>query len=88
VIHRSFHARFGPGYGFDGIAVAFLARGEPWAVIPAALFLSTLRTADADLQFELGVPRETVLILEGVLIVLIAVLHQVERRKRLQEAAG
>ncbi|MFH1743134.1 MAG: ABC transporter permease [bacterium] len=85
-IHRSFYARFGSSYGFDGIAVAFLARAEPWAVIPAALFLSTLRTADADLQFELGIPKETVLILEGVLIVLIAILHQHERRKRLEGA--
>ena len=84
--HHTFHARFSPGYGFDGIAVAFLARAEPWAVIPAALFLSTLRTADSALQFELGVPKEMVLILEGVLIVLIAVLHQRERARRLEGA--
>jgi simple sugar transport system permease protein len=84
--HHAFHAKFAPGYGFDGIAVAFLARAEPWAVIPAALFISTLRTADSALQFEVGVPKEMVLILEGALIVLIAVLHQRERARRLRGA--
>ncbi len=83
-VHRTFFAKFSSSYGFDGIAVAFMAQAEPWAIIPAALFLATLRTADQALQFELGVPREMVLILEGVLIVLVAVLHQRERAKRLE----
>jgi len=87
-VQHTFFARFTSSYGFDGIAVAFMAQAEPWAVIPAALFLATLRTADRALQFELGVPREMVLILEGVLIVLVAVLHQRERARRLRRAAS
>lgn len=71
-ITRTFHARFSPGLGFDGIAIAFLALAEPWAVIPAALFLATLRGADAALQLDLGLPKEMVFILEGLLIVSIA----------------
>lgn len=71
-IDYTLYARFGGGYGFDGIAVAFLGLCEPWATIPAALIIATLRAGDRTLQLDLNVPREMVFILEGVLIIGIA----------------
>ena len=77
----TFYARFVGGSGFDGIAVAFLALAEPWATVPASLFLATLRGSDRVLQLDLALPREFVFILEGILIICIAVFM----RKRPEE---
>ncbi len=71
-IDYTLYTRFGGGYGFDGIAVAFLGLCEPWATIPAALIIATLRAGDRTLQLDLNVPREMVFILEGLLIIGIA----------------
>lgn len=71
-MNHAFYARFSGGMGFDGIAVAFLALCEPWATIPAALVLAALRAGDRSLQLELGAPKETVFIIEGLMIVAIA----------------
>lgn len=79
-VDRTFYARFAGGYGFDGIAVAFLALCEPWATIPAALAIATLRAADRSLQLDVNLPKEIVLMLEGLLIICIAVVSS--RRKK------
>lgn len=72
-IDHTFYARFAGGYGFDGIAVSFLALNEPWATIPASLAIATLRAADRSLQLDAGVPRELVYVIEGILIICIAI---------------
>ncbi len=76
-VDHTFYVRFAGGYGFDGIAVAFLAMCEPWATIPAALAIATLRAADRSLQLDINLPKEMVLMLEGILIICIAIFtHQ------------
>ncbi len=72
-VDHTFYARFVGGGGFDGIAVAFLALVEPWATIPAALLIATLRASDRVLQLDIGLPKEFVFMLEGVLIISIAI---------------
>ncbi len=81
-VDHTFYARFGGGYGFDGIAVAFLALCEPWATVPAAFIIATLRAADRSLQLDAGIPKEMVLMLEGILIICIAIFI---RRKKEHE---
>ncbi|MEW6236461.1 MAG: ABC transporter permease [Candidatus Omnitrophota bacterium] len=76
---HTFYERFTGGAGFDGIAVAFLALCEPWAVIPAAMAIAALRASDRSLQLELGIPKEIVFMLEGILIISLAVFT---RRRR------
>lgn len=49
--HR-FRLGFSPGYGFTGIAVAFVARGNPLGVIPAALMFGVLHKGTSDLDLE------------------------------------
>ncbi len=67
-VHHTFYARFSPGYGFDGIAVALLARNHPLGVIPAALLFGALRTAGRWLQFSVGVARDLVIIIQALAI--------------------
>ncbi|MSS69901.1 MAG: ABC transporter permease [Candidatus Latescibacteria bacterium] len=70
-VHRTLYAQFSPGYGFDGIAVALLARNHPLGVIPAALLFGGLRTADRFLQLSAGVPRDLVVILQALIILFV-----------------
>jgi general nucleoside transport system permease protein len=58
------------GYGFTAIAVALLARLQPLAVLPAALFFAAIATGSAAMQRSAGVPSVTVRVIEGLVILL------------------
>ena len=61
-----------PGYGFDGIIIAILARNNPIFVPIAALFLSYLRVG-ADIMARMtDVPSEVISIIQAIIIMLIA----------------
>ena len=79
-VHHTMYAQFSPGYGFDGIAVALLARNNPLAVIPAALLFGALRTADRWLQLSADVPRDLVIIIQAVTILAVARQQVLQRR--------
>lgn len=61
-----------PGYGWDGMMVAILARSNPALVPVAAFFLAFLRIG-ADLMNRMtDVPSEVISIIQGIMIVLVA----------------
>ncbi|MEQ2129022.1 ABC transporter permease [Caldanaerobacter subterraneus KAk] len=61
-----------PGYGWDGIIVAILARNNPLLVPVAAFFLSYIRIG-ADLMARMtDVPSEVVSVIQALVIMLIA----------------
>jgi len=78
-LHRTFYAQFSPGYGFDGIAVALLAQNHPLAVVPAAFFFAALRTADRWLQLSAGVPRDLVVVIQAITILVVGVRTRLVR---------
>ncbi len=59
-----------PGYGYTAIAVALLARLEPFGVIPAALFFGALEAGAGAMQREAGVPAEATKVVQGVVVLL------------------
>jgi simple sugar transport system permease protein len=59
-----------PGHGYTAIAVALLARLEPLAVIPSALFFGALGAGAAAMQREAGVPAEATKVVQGVVVLL------------------
>ncbi len=61
--------RFSPGYGWDGITAALIARNNPYMVIPASLLLATLRTGSIGMMLGAGVSNEMVLAIQGVILV-------------------
>jgi len=70
-IYRRFQWQAMPGYGFDGIIVAILARNNPLLVPAAALFLAYLRTG-ADIMARMtDVTSEMVTVIQSILILLI-----------------
>ncbi len=56
------------GLGFTGIIVAALARLNPIAVVPVAFLMGALNNAGPSLQ-SIGVPPETVTMLQGAILV-------------------
>jgi simple sugar transport system permease protein len=56
------------GLGFTGIIVAALARLNPIAVVPVAVLMGALSNAGPSLQ-SIGVPPETVTMLQGAILV-------------------
>lgn len=57
-----------PGYGYTAIAVALLARLDPWWVIAAAFLFGALEAGSGALQRDAGIPATLVTALEALLI--------------------
>ncbi len=70
-LYKRFVWQMTPGYGFDGIIVALLARNNPLMVIPAALFISYLRTGSYVMGRMTGIAPEIVVMLQAIMILLI-----------------
>ena len=64
-----------PGYGFSAIAVAVLARLNPLAVIPSALFFAVLETGALGMQRDAGVPSTFAAVLEATAILAVVAFH-------------
>ena len=77
--------------GFTGIAVAFLGQNNPAGIVFAAMVWGVLSRGESALQLETDVPREFVIILQGILILSVMVIYQITRRRlarrQLQAAA-
>jgi len=87
-VHGSYVQGFSPGYGFTGIAVALLAANRPAFVIPAALLFALLRSGAFAMDAMAGIPRESVGLLEVLVIVLVASRAIRNPRRRAKEAAA
>ncbi len=57
-----------PGYGFTAIAVALLARLNPWALVPAAFFFGALEAGSSRMQQQADVSYVLVLVVQAVVI--------------------
>lgn len=73
---------FSPGYGFVGIAVALLGRGNAWGMLLAAILFGALATSGATIQLFSNVPIEIVNVLQGtIMIFAVARLSRIWRRR-------
>lgn len=77
--------------GFTGIAVAFLARNNPIGIVFAAFVWAILSRGDTAVQLQTGLPREFVIIFQGILILSVVVVYEIAQRRltqrQLQRAA-
>jgi general nucleoside transport system permease protein len=67
--------------GFSGIAVAFLARNHPIGIIFAAIVWSVLSRGDTAVQLDAGLPREFVIIFQGILILSVVIVYESASRR-------
>lgn len=63
---------FSPGFGFEGLAIAFLANLEPLPILLVAIFFGTLQNAVTQLQQALEVPGAVATIMVGLPIMFLA----------------
>jgi general nucleoside transport system permease protein len=67
--------------GFTGIAVAFLGQNNPIGIIFAAILWGIMSRGEVALQIESEVPREFIIILQGILILSVVITYQVAKRR-------
>jgi simple sugar transport system permease protein len=60
------------GYGFDAIAVALLARSNPWGVLPAALLFGALHNGASFMQLQTQVSSDLISIVQAAVIIFVA----------------
>jgi len=79
---------FSAQIGFMGIAVALLGKNTPVGVLLAALLFGVLNTGALEVDVFTDVPRELILVLQAVTIILVVAVNEVlTRRLREREAA-
>jgi simple sugar transport system permease protein len=60
------------GYGFSGILIGFLARNNPLAVVPVALFVAVLFVAGQSLQVFYQIPGAMVQLIQAIIVISVA----------------
>ena len=86
--HR-FLDNFSSGLGFMGIAVALLGKNTPLGVLLAALLFGVLNTGGLEIDIFTDVPRELILVLQAITIILVVVGNEVfVRRAAAREERG
>jgi simple sugar transport system permease protein len=78
ITHRLFE-RFSPGYGYSGIATALLGGLAPGGTAAAALLFGAMAAGSGGMQRVAGVPVVTVLLIQGLVVVALAVRRGDER---------
>ena len=90
-VHYRLFDQFSSGLGFTGIAVALLAKNNPFGVIAAAILFGAMSAGAGTMQLEADVSQKVVYILQAVIIFLIAaetiVTWTVQRFRRRKEVS-
>lgn len=88
--HR-FLDNFSSGLGFLGIAVALMGKNHPLGIVLAALLFGFLNTGALEIDIFTQVPRELVVVLQALIILLVVSFGELalwrRRRRRREEAA-
>jgi simple sugar transport system permease protein len=70
-----------PGYGYTAIAVALLARLDPWRVVATALLFGALEAGAGAMQRDAGVPSTLVSVIEAALILAVLAAQSIRLRR-------
>ncbi len=83
-------AGISPGFGFDGIAIALMARSRPKGVIFASLLFGAMRAGSTPMQSITGVPIDLVVVVQALVIMFVAAPALVREiyRIRVPETTG
>ena len=73
-------ANYQTNLGFDGIAVAFLARNNPFGIVVAAILIGLLNRGQDGVALLTDLPQEIIVILQGVLILSVVVAYEIVNR--------
>lgn len=76
------------GYGYAGILVAFVARQNPLAVIPAALLVGGISASGGLLQRRFGMPDAATTVLEGCIFLAVLASNSLYGRLRVLQPSA
>jgi general nucleoside transport system permease protein len=79
-IHGQANASLVAGYGYTGILVSFLARHNPIAIIPVAIFFGAIQASGGVIQRRMDLPDATVLVLQGIMFVVVLASETLQGR--------
>lgn len=65
-MHHRLIEGFSLGFGFKAVTVALLGALEPFAVVPASLFIGFLEAGSLSMQRQIGVPSALIAVIEGL----------------------
>jgi len=78
--HRQLLLEFQSGYGFAGIAVAFIGRNHPFGILLAAFFFGILKQGGSELAFEMEkIDAHMVILVQGLVILFAGALENLFR---------
>ncbi|KUK27693.1 MAG: Inner-membrane translocator [Acetothermia bacterium 64_32] len=85
-LHHRYLWQSMPGYGFDGVIIALIARNNPALVPLSALFVAYLRTGGRVMERGSDVSAEMAMVLESIIVLLVTAeaLLNLWQRKRLK----
>lgn len=72
---------FVAGVGYESVAVALLAGGNPLGVIPSALFFSALKAGGASMSIQTGVGAPMSVVIIGLCIIFVMAVGYGERKR-------
>ena len=72
---------FVAGVGFEGVAVALLAAGNPLGVIASALFFSAVKTGGAAMSVSTGVGGPMTVVIEALCVIFVIAVGYGERKR-------
>jgi general nucleoside transport system permease protein len=84
-LNYSLSQAFSPGYGFDSIALALLARNHPVGVVVSAILFGTLRNGATRMQVAAGIPIDIISVLQAFILAFIAAPAIIRTIYRLKE---
>ena len=90
-MYQRFQCTALPGYGWDGIIIAILARNKPQFVPLASLFIAYLRTGANCMNTYADVPKELITVIQAILMILVTAAALSDRLKQnmaVKEALG
>jgi ABC-type uncharacterized transport system permease subunit len=87
-LERNIKSLFSSGYGFDSIAIALLAKSNPVAIIPAAIFWGALNNGKGMMQAQAGISSDLIRIVQALAIIFVAADQIVRWIFRLRESDG
>lgn len=71
-LERNMKSLFSSGYGFDSIAIALLAKSNPVAIVPAAIFWGALNNGRGMMQAQTGISSDLIRIVQALVVMFIA----------------
>jgi ABC-type uncharacterized transport system permease subunit len=84
-VHGYFIKGISPGFGFDGIAVAVLARNHPIGVLISAILFGALRSGSMTMDRTTDIPGDFVIIIQSLVIIFVAIPWVVKKFRTSKE---